>query len=132
MCQRGYAQTGVFLSPRHHFWRADVLLSSTVRSTVSSNQVGPYPIRVVAQAGIPFFMVRYFPESNTRIFFRLLLLKKRRNFFPVLNHTAPKMNIGHAGSAVSAVLAALKSPLQKKKSAIFSAAAGLGTTTLYP
>jgi hypothetical protein len=38
----------------------------------------------------------------------------------VFSHSAfgsstPKMNIGHAGSAVAAVLAALKSPPEKKK-----------------
>jgi hypothetical protein len=32
-----------------------------------------------------------------------------------MNHATPKMNNWHAGSAVAAVLAALKSPLQKKK-----------------
>jgi hypothetical protein len=36
--------------------------------------------------------------------------------FPQSNQTTPKMNHGHAGSAVAAALAALKSPLQKKKS----------------
>jgi hypothetical protein len=35
--------------------------------------------------------------------------------FPQMNHATTKMNNGHAGSAVAAVLAALKSPLQKKK-----------------
>jgi len=44
-------------------------------------------------------------------------LKFAETFFvsPLLKHTTPKMNTGHAGSAVAAVLAALKSPLQKKK-----------------
>jgi hypothetical protein len=32
-----------------------------------------------------------------------------------MNHATPKMNNWHAGSAVAAVLAALKLPLQKKK-----------------
>jgi len=37
----------------------------------------------------------------------------------LLDHTTPKMNNGHANSAVVAVLAALKSPPQKKKSRYF-------------
>jgi len=45
------------------------------------------------------------------------LARKTEKFsaFPSLDHTTPKMTNEHAGSAVAAVLAALKSPLVKKK-----------------
>ena len=51
--------------------------------------------------------------------FSSFLARKTEKFsaFPPLDHTTPKMTNEHAGSAVAAVLAALKSPLAKKSSA---------------
>ena len=50
-------------------------------------------------------------------FFAAFLENKPQGFcaFAAFDRTTPKMNNGHAGSAVAAVLATLRSPLQMKK-----------------
>ena len=55
--------------------------------------------------------------KGARLFFAPFFAKKAQEFFAFapFDRTTPKMNNGHAGSAVAAVLATLKSPLQKKK-----------------
>ena len=55
-------------------------------------------------------------RKTEKHFFPSFLARKTEKFsaFPSLDHTTPKMTNEHAGSAVAAVLAALKSPLAKK------------------
>jgi len=80
-----------------------------------------YHIRVAAICGISCFYGRgqqIFAESIYGEHISPQILAKFAEtffIFPQMNHATPKMNNGHAGSAVAAVLAALKSPLQKKK-----------------
>ena len=55
--------------------------------------------------------------KGARHFFAPFLCKKGAGIFAFapFDRTTPKMNNGHAGSAVAAVLATLRSPLQMKK-----------------
>ena len=81
-----------------------------------------FPIRLlVAKAANLRFLwsgVTEKPQPKAaRHFFAAFFAKKPQVFFDfaAFDRTTPKMNNGHAGSAVAAVLATLRSPLQKKK-----------------
>jgi len=80
-----------------------------------------FRIRLVAKAANLHFLwsgVTEKPQPKAaRHFFAAFIPKKPQVFFDfaAFDRTTPKMNNGHAGSAVAAVLATLRSPLQEKK-----------------